>query len=87
MAAGDLDNNDFVYNQEMFRKIGARLKVFRKARGYDNYEKFANAFNLNRTTYGKHERGVNLTMASLLKILSVLNVSLKEFFSEDLTDL
>jgi len=83
MTAGDFDNDELRYNKEIFRKIGIRLKTLRKAKGYTNYEKFANAFDISRSNYGKYERGVvNLTMETLLKILRALDVSLGEFFSE-----
>lgn len=82
MPAGGKDIEDFEFNQEIFRRIGARLKYYRKKMGYDNYEKFANAFNLPRATYGKHERGVNLTMKSLIKYLRVMKVDIQEFFGD-----
>ena len=82
MPGGDNVYDEFEYNQEIFRKIGNRLKHYRKQMGYANYEKFAIAFNLPRATYGKHERGMNLTMASLIKYLRVMNVSFSDFFGE-----
>lgn len=83
MAAGDFDKDELRDNDEIFRKIGARLKALRKAKGYDNYEKFANAHDLPRARYGKYERGVNLNMGTLLKILRAMEISLKDFFNED----
>jgi transcriptional regulator with XRE-family HTH domain len=82
MPAAKKDNVDDAFDKEVFRRIGARLKHYRKSMGYDNYEKFANAFNIPRATYGKHERGVNLTMKSLLRYLRVMKINEKEFFGD-----
>ncbi len=43
------------YVSFILEKLGARLKSFRKDRGYANYEKFANAKNLNRSQVGRYE--------------------------------
>jgi len=65
---------------ETKKKIGARLKYFRELRGYANYEKFANAKDINRTQYGRYEQGLDLRMSSLIRVLQALDVTLEEFF-------
>jgi transcriptional regulator with XRE-family HTH domain len=64
------------------KKIGERLKYFRKKAGYSNYEYFAYENNFSRPQYGKYEAGANIQLNTLMKIVKALNVSLKEFFSE-----
>jgi transcriptional regulator with XRE-family HTH domain len=64
------------------KKVGERLKYFRKKAGYSNYEYFAYENNFSRPQYGKYEAGANIQLNTLMKILKALNVSLKEFFSE-----
>ena len=64
------------------KKVGERLKYFRKKAGYSNYEYFAYENNFIRPQYGKYEAGANIQLNTLIKILKALNISLKEFFSE-----
>jgi transcriptional regulator with XRE-family HTH domain len=69
-------------NQEAkyLKKIGERLKYFRKKAGYTNYEYFAYDHNISRPQYGKYEAGANIQLNTLIKILKAMNVSLEEFF-------
>lgn len=62
--------------------IGQRIKALRKAKGYTNQEKFAFKFNIARAQYSRYERGADLRISSLSKILLALDVSLVEFFSD-----
>ena len=62
------------------KKIGERLKHFRKKAGYSNYEFFAYDHNFSRPQYGKYEAGANIQLNTLIKILKALNVTLEEFF-------
>lgn len=64
------------------RQIGARLKALRKAKGYSNYEQFAFQHGIGRAQYGRYEKGHNMQMDTLLRLLGALEVSLGEFFSE-----
>ncbi len=65
-------------------KIGARLKYFRLKKGYKNYEYLAYELNMSRSQYGTYENGANITIATLVKILDHLNVTLAEFFNFDI---
>ena len=69
-------------NAESFylKKIGERLKYFRKKSGYTNYEYFAYDHNISRPQYGKYEAGANIQLNTLFKILKAMNVSPEEFF-------
>jgi transcriptional regulator with XRE-family HTH domain len=72
--------------QELLDKIGARLRFLRKERGFNNYEQFANQYNLNRSQIGQYEKGQNMNLTTLAPILRALGVSWKEFFSEGFDD-
>jgi transcriptional regulator with XRE-family HTH domain len=62
------------------KKVGERLKYYRKKAGYTSYEFFAYEHGFSRPQYGKYEAGANITIATLSKILEALNVSYEEFF-------
>lgn len=62
------------------KKVGERLKFYRKKAGYTNYEYFAYENNISRPQYGKYEAGANIQLNTLIKILTALDVSLEEFF-------
>lgn len=62
------------------KKLGDRLKHFRKKAGYTSYEYFAYEHGFSRPQYGKYEAGANIQLNTLIKILQALDVSLEEFF-------
>ena len=63
-------------------QLGARLKYFRKSKGYSNYEHLAYDLGISRSQYGKYEKGGNIKFTTLCKILNHLNVTLEEFFKD-----
>jgi len=73
-------NTDFT--QKELQKIGNRLREIRKKKGYSNYELFAFDNQIARAQYGRYEKGADLRMSSLLKVLAALDVSLYEFFND-----
>jgi transcriptional regulator with XRE-family HTH domain len=72
--------------QETIKKIGARIKALRIAKGHSSYEIFAYEHDIDRSQYGKYERGVDMRISSLVKIFAALDVTLEEFFSEGFED-
>ncbi len=61
--------------------IGERLAKLRLQNGYKSYETFAEAHQISRMQYWRIEKGkTNLTMKSLIRILAIYNLTLKEFF-------
>lgn len=62
------------------KKVGDRLKHFRKKAGYSSSEYFAYEKGFSRPQYGKYEAGANIQLNTLMKILKAMNVSLEEFF-------
>jgi transcriptional regulator with XRE-family HTH domain len=62
------------------KKIGDRLRHFRKKAGYTNYEVFAYENKISRPQYGKYEAGANIQLDTLMRVLKALGISLEEFF-------
>ena len=63
--------------------IGNRIKNLRIEKGYSSAEIFAYEHELNRVSYWRMERGSNLTLSSLLRILDIHKLSLQEFFGKE----
>lgn len=61
-------------------KIGEVLKNLRHKAGYSSYETFAFEKGLNRVQYWRMEKGQNITLKSLFKVLDIHSLSLVEFF-------
>lgn len=77
MAANNTDN------YSAYRKnLADRIRALRKACGYSSAEDFANAHNINRTQYGRYERGGEITFSNLVRLIKALNISIADFFSE-----
>lgn len=70
------------FTKEHLTKIGQRIKAIRVAQGYTSYEQFAHDHGISRMQYWRYEKGEDLRMSSLLKVLKGLNISLADFFSE-----
>ncbi|WP_448698189.1 helix-turn-helix domain-containing protein [Mucilaginibacter sp. AW1-3] len=61
-------------------KIGERIRELRLAKGEPNAEKFALKNDINRVQYYGYEKGKDMQLSSLLKVLNALDTSLPEFF-------
>lgn len=64
------------------KNLGARIKKLRLGLGYTNADFFAYDYSISRSQYGRYERGEDIRFSSLLRILQIHKLSLKEFFSE-----
>jgi transcriptional regulator with XRE-family HTH domain len=62
--------------------ISKRLKELRKEMGYSSYENFALDHDLDRKQYWRVENGSNITIRTLIRILTVHKKGLPEFFKE-----
>ena len=62
--------------------LGSRIKGLRKEAGYTSQETFAYDANIPRALYGKYEKGANITITSLSRILKFHKISLKDFFAK-----
>lgn len=70
-------------DKEAIKRIAAKARNMREKQGF-SYEEFALHAGLNRNTYFKFEKsaatGENFTIATLLKVIRGLDVSLRSFF-------
>ncbi len=62
--------------------IGKKIKRLRIGMGYSSAEIFAYEKNINRISYWRMEKGCNITLASLLKLLDIHKMTLSEFFAD-----
>ena len=63
-------------------KIGDRLIELRKRAGYTSHETFAFDHDLPRVQYWRLESGKsNFTLSSLVRVLSIHDISVEEFFA------
>jgi hypothetical protein len=62
--------------------IAERVKSLRKEAGYSSYETFANDHDLDRKQYWRVEAGANITIKTLIKILTIHKKDLSAFFKE-----
>jgi len=69
-------------NNNSVEKLGKKLKALRIAKGYTNADFFAYEHNISRSQYSRYEVGQNVRFNTLIKLLEIHNLSLKEFFSE-----
>ena len=65
---------------ELYSAISRRLKELRTEAGYTNQESFAYEAKIPRAQYGRYEKGTNLTIRSLNKILQFHEISFEKFF-------
>jgi hypothetical protein len=68
--------------EDQLQKLGARIKQLRVAAGYDSYEKFAYEHDISRAQFGRYEKGQDLRISSLIKVVNAFGITLEEFFSE-----
>lgn len=76
----EYDPNSKEYKR--LKKLGSRLRYFRKLKGYKTSEAAALKMEIQRAQYARYEAGQNLRYLSLVEVLDKLEVPLSEFFSE-----
>ena len=64
------------------QKIADKIKKLRIEKGYSSHENFAWDNNLSRVQYWRIEKGSNITIKTLLSILDIHKISLKDFFKD-----
>ena len=64
------------------QQIGLKLKELRIQKGYTSYETFALDNGIDRKQYWRMENGSNITISTLLRILQIHQITLKEFFKD-----
>jgi transcriptional regulator with XRE-family HTH domain len=68
------------FETEALEFVSRRLKEVRLEKGHTSYENLAYEMGISRSQYGSYERGKNITITTLAKILAKLDVSFEEFF-------
>jgi transcriptional regulator with XRE-family HTH domain len=69
--------------KEVLVLIGKKLREMRIKKGYKSYETFAFDNDINRMQYWRMEKGLsNMSMATLLRVMDVYKISLKDFFKD-----
>lgn len=72
--------NDYL---DLQRRIGAKIRELRIAKGINNYEKFAIYNDFSRSHYYNIEQGaINLTLKTLARILNSLDITVEDFFKD-----
>lgn len=67
---------------EQIQKIATKIKELRKAKGFTSYETFAFEHDINRVQYWRIEKGQNITLKTLLKVLDIHEITLSDFFQD-----
>lgn len=69
---------------QVLKKIGDGFVKLRIKKGFSSYEKFAVEYDLSRMAYWKIEKGKsNITMRTLLKLLSIHKIGVEDFFNNN----
>jgi transcriptional regulator with XRE-family HTH domain len=63
-------------------QIAEKIKTLRKEKGFKSYETFAFEYDINRVQYWRIEKGNNITLKTLIKVLAIHNLTLNEFFKD-----
>ncbi|WP_103069257.1 helix-turn-helix transcriptional regulator [Aquimarina sediminis] len=67
-------------NEALKKAIGERIRELRIKANYTSYETFALDNDLPRKNYWRLEKGYNFTIETLLRIVSIHDITLEEFF-------
>jgi len=70
-----------ISEEELLQKIGKEIRRLRKQNGYSSYENFALDYDLDRKYYWNIEKGRNITILYLKKILDIHKINFSEFFN------
>lgn len=62
--------------------LGKRIRQIRKAKGHNNYMKFAFDFEFSPNMVHLWEKGNNISLESLSKLAKALNVPIRDFFQD-----
>ena len=69
-------DNDFI------QKLSKRIKQLRINKGYTSYEYFAYDHGISRSQYGRYEKGEDLRVSSLIKLIEAFELTPSDFFKE-----
>jgi transcriptional regulator with XRE-family HTH domain len=68
-------------DQQIYEKIGKRIKELRLKSGYTAADKFAYENEIGRSQYAAWENGQDMKVSSILKIVKAHRITLNDFFS------
>lgn len=68
--------------EEQLKRVGEALKKLRISKGHSNYDYFAYEIGMSRSQYGEYEKGKNMNLLTLMRILDHHNITIDEFFKE-----
>ena len=68
--------------EEQIKKLAARISELRKQKGFTNYEFFAYENKIGRSQYGRYEKGIDMRFSSIIKLINMHGLTVKEFFGE-----
>jgi transcriptional regulator with XRE-family HTH domain len=69
--------------KKMLADIGIHLARLREKKGYTTIREFAQKYDLPEIQYWRMEKGkANITLKSLMKILTIHKITLEDFFCE-----
>jgi transcriptional regulator with XRE-family HTH domain len=74
--------NDILEDEKLLKQLGERIRTLRKKAGFSSQETFAYEAGIPRAQYGTYEKGVNITVLNLKKIIKFHKMTFEEFFSE-----
>ncbi len=68
--------------EHQIENLGKRIKELRKKKGFSNYEFFAYENKIGRSQYGEYEKGTDMQFSSIIKLIEMHGMTVKEFFSK-----
>ena len=71
-----------ISDKDRLKLIGNKLENLRIKNGYTSYERFAIEQDLNRRFYWEVEKGRNISLLYLFKILDMHEISIEDFFKD-----
>lgn len=75
-------SNEKKADNVFIQKLSKRIKQLRIDKGYSSYEYFAYDHGFSRSQYGRYEKGEDLRVSSLIKLIEAFEMTPSEFFQE-----
>jgi transcriptional regulator with XRE-family HTH domain len=69
-------------SEEIILLIAEKIKDLRLKAGFTSYETFAFTKDINRVQYYRIEKGQNITLKTLIKVLKIHNLTIQDFFKD-----
>ena len=63
-------------------KVARRIRQLRIAQGFTSYEYFAYEHEISRSQMGRYEKGEDLRISSLLRVIRAFGITPEQFFSK-----